>query len=267
MRAARTGVDEEASRIMDGTGILGLARTVNGQRSRELFSRTYTGPWVFYNAPTASVVSDEFPVGDLVEPGGNLERLRIARELPSVLLQGAPVSIAQPLSSLAQVAPSSSSFPNPLFPASAAPQPFGLESMDSSFPLALPSGARVFQAADGTWRVLIDLPTSLTSAPPPSATPSSSGAGNALTVTKPKTIQDIVRLFEVEGLDRVTHLNKSGRTSKSAWKKMYELWLSLGQDVATRDAAWKVKFVTADGSTMSLTKILLSLKKYFFFTI
>jgi hypothetical protein len=65
-----------------------------------------------------------------------------------------------------------------------------------------------------------------------------------------KTIQDVVKLFEVRGLEEVTNLDHPGVQKKcNAWL-MYDEWLSLGSE----QKKWDDKF-TSKGRILSKTDI------------
>ena len=70
------------------------------------------------------------------------------------------------------------------------------------------------------------------------------------------TIQDVVRLFEVDGLNNVCNLTPSGRTIKRNAKTMYGAWIGMGDSALVRDAEWKRRFTDeVTGMIQSRTRI------------
>jgi hypothetical protein len=97
---------------------------------------------------------------------------------------------------------------------------------------------------DGVYKAVVDIPTQALST-------QHSASANGWTFGVFKTIQDVVRLVEVEGLFETNSMGSAGKQKKYIAKIMYEEWESMGCD----QAAWDLRF-SKRGKVMAKTAIL-----------
>jgi hypothetical protein len=107
--------------------------------------------------------------------------------------------------------------------------PFHMPNLNTGVSTPINVPARIVEV-NGVKKLIVDIPALFSN----SRRGSDSASGDQPKAKWPsgrfKTIQDVVKLFEVRGLEEVTNLDHPGVQKKCNVRLMYDEWLSLGSE-------------------------------------